>query len=1017
MSSAQNVEPGEIHTCRVCRGVGTEDNLLFYPCRCSGTIRFVHQECLANWVRHSGKHECDICGYRYLFEKVYNPDAPISMPVSEIAWSLLGRAVASILLVARAAVALVLSLVAFPYSTLVVWRMWFDAWPGTMLTREARERLYDFSSYGAVAKNVYSGYMVLLFLACIVALGISLLFLARHVVLNTQVGNQQGRRRRDAPIVVPDPVMNEQNALQDVRDDVDAFQGVPQPPPDPPAGMVADDDAPLPPPLTFDDVLEAIGVKGRIFNMVTSFGIAVSASVGLTTFIAFATYGPMTLGALISWVFLDIYLPNVSKVVKAVTSLLQKATDPILDPLMDALTVALKSADLELNHAVIDEVVVSESLNGPVPVSKLADFLSDDSMYILIGYSALIFAFYLYARQTGMWRHPYFAATIKALIGNVKVLFFIVMDFFVMRPYCGWLVDLCLSPVFGPGSSVSQLLNRSRPLLKYGLYWLTGTVTMFQFIMYIEIARKLVRPGLLWFTLNPENPQFNPLQRFRERPFLKGMSTVVFNAVVCTSFVIFNVGGFVTLIRMCQAALGLDSGMLCLIPLRWEIRDPISDLSAAFLFVSVGFPLAKYMIQPKKQISALMKAYFHYSCRRLRISHFLLGERAVEEENGEIGLDDPLVVQTFEQAQADPVAVTRGRKPYLRVPKHDQIVKMTGDKLMLAMSRTDPLVGMPGETENDVKANWMRVYIPDQFRLRVLVFLIVQWLLVLFVLVALFAVTLISGRLLCKAALQLTSFADVLDRLVPLLNLLKTVPKSNITLKPAVLLASNSWKNVSSGRPDLLVNDAYALNASIAVLFYLSIIVHWVFTSNLWRFAENVFKASFVSFWAIAVSPLVCGVCSQVLIVLPFVEMEHHHPASFLVQSWWLGAVICVISQFTVKRIPEIGFKRALTEAQGKIWNTGIHDLNLASFTIQIIAPVLSFCVAIVGVVHGAPYLRGLDGRYSTHVIAAGVASLLFTALQVAESARNSVRASVESVRNERYLIGLRLQNLAHEHE
>jgi E3 ubiquitin-protein ligase DOA10 len=30
--------------CRVCRSEGTLDQPLFHPCKCSGSIRYVHQE-------------------------------------------------------------------------------------------------------------------------------------------------------------------------------------------------------------------------------------------------------------------------------------------------------------------------------------------------------------------------------------------------------------------------------------------------------------------------------------------------------------------------------------------------------------------------------------------------------------------------------------------------------------------------------------------------------------------------------------------------------------------------------------------------------------------------------------------------------------------------------------------------------------------------------------------------------------------------------------------------------------
>ncbi|MCP6362609.1 E3 ubiquitin-protein ligase MARCH6, partial [Klebsiella pneumoniae] len=45
-------------TCRICRGEGSEEEQLFYPCKCSGSIKFVHQSCLVEWLSHSQKKYC-----------------------------------------------------------------------------------------------------------------------------------------------------------------------------------------------------------------------------------------------------------------------------------------------------------------------------------------------------------------------------------------------------------------------------------------------------------------------------------------------------------------------------------------------------------------------------------------------------------------------------------------------------------------------------------------------------------------------------------------------------------------------------------------------------------------------------------------------------------------------------------------------------------------------------------------------------------------------------------------------
>ena len=48
--AVHEVEEDEI-VCRVCRSPGElPDNPLFYPCRCKGSIKYVHNDCLTMWL-------------------------------------------------------------------------------------------------------------------------------------------------------------------------------------------------------------------------------------------------------------------------------------------------------------------------------------------------------------------------------------------------------------------------------------------------------------------------------------------------------------------------------------------------------------------------------------------------------------------------------------------------------------------------------------------------------------------------------------------------------------------------------------------------------------------------------------------------------------------------------------------------------------------------------------------------------------------------------------------------------
>ena len=53
------MESNEEVVCRICR---SEDDgrPLFYPCKCRGSIKYVHAECLESWLKMSKKQKCEV---------------------------------------------------------------------------------------------------------------------------------------------------------------------------------------------------------------------------------------------------------------------------------------------------------------------------------------------------------------------------------------------------------------------------------------------------------------------------------------------------------------------------------------------------------------------------------------------------------------------------------------------------------------------------------------------------------------------------------------------------------------------------------------------------------------------------------------------------------------------------------------------------------------------------------------------------------------------------------------------
>uniref|UniRef100_A0A3P9IEW9 RING-type E3 ubiquitin transferase n=1 Tax=Oryzias latipes TaxID=8090 RepID=A0A3P9IEW9_ORYLA len=51
-------------SCRICFQ-GAEQGDLMNPCRCDGSVRYTHQQCLLKWISERGCWTCELCCYRF----------------------------------------------------------------------------------------------------------------------------------------------------------------------------------------------------------------------------------------------------------------------------------------------------------------------------------------------------------------------------------------------------------------------------------------------------------------------------------------------------------------------------------------------------------------------------------------------------------------------------------------------------------------------------------------------------------------------------------------------------------------------------------------------------------------------------------------------------------------------------------------------------------------------------------------------------------------------------------------
>ncbi|KAM0060985.1 putative Zinc finger, RING-CH-type, Zinc finger, RING/FYVE/PHD-type [Helianthus debilis subsp. tardiflorus] len=115
----------EEDVCRICRNPGDADNPLRYPCACSGSIKFVHQDCLLQWLNHSNARHCEVCKHPFSFSPVYAENAPRRLPFQEFIIGIAMKAYTVIQFFIRLIFVLSVWLLIIPFITFWIWRLSF----------------------------------------------------------------------------------------------------------------------------------------------------------------------------------------------------------------------------------------------------------------------------------------------------------------------------------------------------------------------------------------------------------------------------------------------------------------------------------------------------------------------------------------------------------------------------------------------------------------------------------------------------------------------------------------------------------------------------------------------------------------------------------------------------------------------------------------------------------------------------------------------------------------------------
>uniref|UniRef100_A0A673AY95 E3 ubiquitin-protein ligase MARCHF6 n=1 Tax=Sphaeramia orbicularis TaxID=375764 RepID=A0A673AY95_9TELE len=527
----------EADICRVCRSEGTPDKPLYHPCVCTGSIKFIHQECLVQWLKHSRKEYCELCKHRFAFTP------------SRIYKCLFTGSVSSLLTL-----------------------------PLDMLSTE-----------NLLADCLQGCFVV----TCTLCAFISLVWLREQIVHG---GAPQWLEQHQPPPPNAAGQANEaQAAGQGAADEPPAAQPAPA---DPPAHNEAEPEPPDAPPDQGDDPeLEEEGAAAEDGDPNNGAQDDMNWNALEWDRAAEELTWERMLGLDGSLVFLE----HVFWVVSLNTLFI----------------LVFAFCPYHIGHF----SVVGLGFEEYVQASHFEGLITT-----IVGYILLAMTLILCHGLAALVRFQRSRRLLGVCYIVVKVSLLVVVEIGVFPLICGWWLDICSLEMFDASLKDRELSFKSAPGTTMFLHWLVGMVYVFYFASFILLLREVLRPGVLWFLRNLNDPDFNPVQEMIHLPIYRHLRRFILSVVVFGSIVLLMLWLPIRLIKLLLPAFLPYNVML-------YSDAPVSELSLELLLLQVVLPALLEQGHTRQWLKGLVRAWTVSAGYLLDLHSYLLGEQEDNDGN------------------------------------------------------------------------------------------------------------------------------------------------------------------------------------------------------------------------------------------------------------------------------------------------------------------------------------------------------------------------------------------------
>ncbi|GAB4838711.1 Probable E3 ubiquitin ligase sud1 [Ancistrocladus abbreviatus] len=1014
----------EEDVCRICRNPGDADNPLRYPCACSGSIKFVHQDCLLQWLNHSNARQCEVCKHAFSFSPVYADNAPARLPFQEFVVGIAMKACHVLKFFLRLSFVLSVWLLIIPFITFWIWRLAF-----VRSFSEANRLFISHMSTTVILTDCLHGFLLSASIVFIFLGATSLRDYFRHLrdlggqdAEREEEGDRNGVRAARRP-----PGQVDRNLAGDGNgEDVPGAQGIAG------AGQMIRrnaenvaaqwerqaarleahveqmfdglDDADGAEDVPFD---ELVGMQGPVFHLVeNAFTVLASNMI----FLGVVIFVPFSLGRVIlhyiSWLFASAASPVLSTVMPLTDSALSLANITLKNALNAVTNLSSEhQEDGLLNHAAEILKVNASLLNGSsgnISTSLSSDILKgttigtsslSDVTTLAVGYMSIFSLVFLYFGIVAFIRYTkgeplimgrfqsiasmaeaipsllrQFLAAMRHLMTMIKVAFLLVIELGVFPLMCGWWLDVCTIRMFGKSMAQRLEFFSDAPLASSLVHWVVGIVYMLQISIFVSLLRGVLRNGVLYFLRDPADPNYNPFRDLIDDPVHKHARRVLLSVAVYGSLIVMLVFLPVKLaMRMAPSIFPLDI----------TVSDPFTEIPADMLLFQICIPFAIEHFKLRTTIKSLLRYWFTAVGWALGLTEFLLpppeDNVGQDNANGEAGRQDRLhALQLGGAVQQEQVPLA---------------VAAASDANRGARASGDSDVGeeYEGEEQSDSERY--------SFVLRIVLLLAVAWMTLLVFNSALLIVPVALGRAIFNS--------------IPLLPITHGIKCNDFY---AFIIGSYViWTAIAGARYTI----EHIKTRRAAVLF-----------SQIWKWCGIVLKSSaLLSIW-ILIIPVLIGLLFELLVIVPMRVPIDESPVFLLYQDWALGLIFLKIwtrlvmldhmmplvdNSWRVKfeRVREDGFSRlqgvwVLREIVLPILMKLLTALCVPYVLAKGVFPVLGYPLIVNSAVYRFAWIGCLS--LSTFYFCAKRSHVWFTNLH-------------NSIRDDRYLIGRRLHNFGEDTE